>query len=175
MERNRYAQQRRQRTREPLERRMDKWVETGRQFVDGVSGNRPGQRRKENNRSGLTDMGRWVEDKIDWFFEEEEEEEDWLNTHRVSQMKIEDKVSTTKRPLTAISLRVPKAITASSSENKLSNSNSEWPDDSSFRVDRWERDRDQSQQINRTTNFSDLSNEKMLNRRPLPRSSRRRI
>ena len=170
MERNRYAHQRRPRNRDPLERQMDKWVETGRQFVDGVSGNRPGQRRKDNKRSRLTNMGSWVEDKIDWFFEEEEEE--WSNTNRSSQIHIEDRLAIKRRPLTAISLRVPKALQASSDPTQ---NISEWPDASSFKVDRWERDRDQSQQINRTTNFSDLSNEKMLNRRPLPRSSRRRI
>ena len=31
--------------RSPLDRRVDKWLETGRQFVDGVSGTRPGMRR----------------------------------------------------------------------------------------------------------------------------------
>ena len=36
--------------RDSIERRMDKWVQTGRQLVDGVAGNRPGQRRKENRR-----------------------------------------------------------------------------------------------------------------------------
>ena len=35
----------RQRSRTPLDRRMDKWIQTGKQVVDGVAGNRPGQRR----------------------------------------------------------------------------------------------------------------------------------
>ena len=35
----------RQRSRAPLDRRMDKWIQTGKQVVDGVAGNRPGQRR----------------------------------------------------------------------------------------------------------------------------------
>ena len=174
MERNRYSYQRRPRSRDTLERQMDQWVSTGRQFVDGVAGNRPGQRRKENNRSGLNHMGRWVEDKIDWFFEEEEDE-DWSNSQRSSTLKMQDIPPTSKRPLSAISLRVPKALAASSSENNQPNIDYEWPDDSSFKVDRWKRDRDQDQAINESIGVADLSEQKMINRRPLPRSSRRRV
>ena len=32
----------RQRSGAPLDRRMDKWIQTGKQVVDGVAGNRPG-------------------------------------------------------------------------------------------------------------------------------------
>ena len=170
MERNRYAHQRRPRNRDPLERQMDKWVETGRQFVDGVSGNRPGQRRKDNKRSRLTNMGSWVEDKIDWFFEEEEEE--WSNTNRSSQIHIEDRLAIKRRPLTAISLRVPKALQASSDPTQ---NISEWPDASSFKVDRWERESDAGKQINKSSSFDALSKDKIINNRPLPRSSRKRI
>ena len=35
----------RQRSGEPFDRRMDKWIQTGKQVVDGVAGNRPGQRK----------------------------------------------------------------------------------------------------------------------------------
>jgi len=175
MERNRSSYQRRPRNRDSLERQMDQWMETGRQFVDGVAGNRPGQRRKDNNRSRLNNMGRWVEDKMDWFFEEEEDEEDWSNTQRPSTLKLADSLPTRKRPLSAISLRVPKALTASSSENNKSNGNYEWPDDSSFKVDRWKRDHDQVKEINKSLDVPDFSEEKMVNRRPLPRSSRRRV
>ena len=44
MRRKRQPMNRQQRSRDPLERRMDQWFETGRQFVDGVAGNRPGKR-----------------------------------------------------------------------------------------------------------------------------------
>ena len=37
--------QSRQRSRVPLDRRMDTWIATGKQVVDGVAGNRPGQKR----------------------------------------------------------------------------------------------------------------------------------
>ncbi len=119
-------------------------------------------------------MGRWVEDKIDWFFEEEEDDEDWSNIQRASTLHMADSAPTRKRPLSAISLRVPKALTASSSEDNKSNGNYEWPDDSSFKVDRWKRDRDQFQEINEPIGVADLSQERRVNRRPLPRSSRRR-
>ena len=45
MNSNKYRNQIGQRPKDPLERRMDQWFETGRQFVDGVSGTRPGQRK----------------------------------------------------------------------------------------------------------------------------------
>ena len=34
-----------ERSRDPRDRRLDQWLETGRQLVDGVAGRRPGQRR----------------------------------------------------------------------------------------------------------------------------------
>jgi len=93
----------------------------------------------------------------------------------VSTLKMANDTPTMKRPLSAISLRVPKALKASSSENNKSNGNYEWPDDSSFKVDRWKRDRDQVKEINKSLDVPDFSEEKMVNRRPLPRSSRRRV
>ena len=72
-------------------------------------------------------------------------------------------------------MRVPKALSAS--KNNQSDIISEWPDDSSFRVDRWERDRDRDRvkQPTKSTEFEGSYNEKIPNRRPLPRSSRRRV
>ena len=69
-----------QRSRAPLDRRMDKWIQTGKQVVDGVAGNRPGQRRggwqdKETS-ANFDKVGRWMEEKIDWFFEDDD---DWLD------------------------------------------------------------------------------------------------
>ncbi|MFL0781897.1 MAG: RNA helicase, partial [Prochlorococcus sp.] len=70
--------QRRQRSRDPLDRRFDQWIETGRQLVDGVSGARPGQRGASRAEGpaipSLDGVGRWVGDKIDWLMDEEE---DW--------------------------------------------------------------------------------------------------
>ena len=65
---------------DPLDRRLDQWLETGRQLVDGVSGARPGRRSGAGARSGrsasasLDAVGRWMGDKIDWLLDEED---DW--------------------------------------------------------------------------------------------------
>ncbi len=162
---------RRQRPRDPMERRMDKWFETGRQFVDGVSGNRPGQRRKENfglkNRPSMENAGRWMGEKLDWFFEEDD---DWSNlpeTQENSQVAF----SSSKRPLQAISLRVPKAI--GSSVQLEQTIDDEWPDDTSFRIDRWKRINSDHDQIRRDS-VPNSQRKPISSRRPLPKSSRRR-
>ena len=64
---------------DPLDRRLDQWLETGRQLVDGVSGARPGRRSGAGARSGrsasasLDAVGRWMGDKIDWLLDEEDD------------------------------------------------------------------------------------------------------
>lgn len=55
-------------------------MSAGRQFVDGVSGSRPGARRPEEGRGGNgrpdgrrpgpLQLGRWVEDRLDWFLDD---------------------------------------------------------------------------------------------------------
>jgi len=170
MNRSRYNNQRPKRSRDPLERRMDQFVESSRQFVDGVAGNRPGQRRKAN-RNNMNNMGRWVGEKIDWFFEDED---DWTEAVK-SRIDLEEDVPIKKRPLTAISLRVPKALTSSTHDN--SEALEEWPDDSSFRVEKWQRnDPPQSKELNKSSelSFNDSPKNPNVNRRPLPRSSRKR-
>lgn len=61
-----------------LEQGLDRLVSAGRQLVDGVSGARPGSRGPAgpagSSRPRLADLGRWVEDKLDWILEEED---DW--------------------------------------------------------------------------------------------------
>ena len=56
-----------------LDRKVDQFFEAGRQFVDGVSGTRPGSRRRGRSnrlsRANVKDMGKWVNDKIDSFFD----------------------------------------------------------------------------------------------------------
>jgi len=165
----------RNRSSDHLERRMDQWLETGRQFVDGVAGNRPGQRRQINqrfNRSSLDNVGRWVGDKVDWFFEDEDDfrERPELETH------YEDLSRVQKKPLQAISLRVPKAIAPSSQPSQgpdTSEGDNGWPDDSSFRVERWKRSEVEEQ---RPSNDVLLPNRQRLSlNRPLPKSSRKRI
>ena len=173
MNRSGYQNQGSPRPRDSIERRMDKWVKTGRQLVDGVSGNRPGKRLNQN-RSGFEDMSRWVGKKIDWFFEDEDED-DCSNPLGSETLYMEDDISTKKRPLTAISLRGPKAISAAPTrENFDSDISEEWPEQSTFKVDRWKRGSEQKTNFNETKNFSQTTKSSDLNLRPLPRSSRRR-
>jgi len=68
---------------EGLEQRFDRWVETGRQLVDGVAGARPGSRgvargqsRRPGPRLNPGELGRWVEGKLDWLLDEEGDD-DW--------------------------------------------------------------------------------------------------
>ncbi|WP_320663619.1 RNA helicase [Prochlorococcus sp. MIT 1223] len=164
--------QNRQRSKDPLERRMDQWFKTGRQFVDGVSGNRPGQRRSSKPISSrLDNVGRWVEDKIDWFFEDGE---DWMEPWQLDQQNSQQqRPASKKRPLEAISLRGTKAIGPNKDITNSSYVSEDWPDESSFRVNKWERqentNNDQSQ--NSSVDRDDVrSNPK----RPLPKSNRRK-
>ena len=118
-------------------------------------------------------MGRWVENKLDWFFEEED---DWLEPWQLEEREKKPNNSNNKRPLDAISLRGTKAIAPSMAKNNTSNSLEEdtWPDESSFRVNKWERQKLKSNS-QETNNDQDYSLEtRRTSRRPLPRSSRRR-
>ena len=171
MDSNRYRAQRREGLREPLDRRVDKWIETGRQVVDGVAGNRPGMRRAANSLrssgSSFRKVGRWVGDKIDWFLEEEDSWlEPWQSESQVSY-------SGNKRPLEAISLRGSKSTSPSSEDVHESINDDSWPDESSFRVQRWERS---SEKENIDSSRSPISrrDSRSSERRPLPRSSRKR-
>ena len=66
-----YPRRSRQRSDDPLDRRLDQWLETGRQLVDGVAGTRPGSRGSagrggsRSTAASLDAVGRWVGDKID--------------------------------------------------------------------------------------------------------------
>ena len=66
---------------EPLEQRLDRWMSTGRQLVEGVAGGRPGSRptsrRGEGRpgpRAGFDGLGRWVENRLDWLLDDSD---DW--------------------------------------------------------------------------------------------------
>ena len=164
----------RQRSRDSLDRRMDQWIQTGKQVVDGVSGNRPGLRRGErqarSNGANLENVGRWVEEKIDWFFEDDD---DWLDTEEINE-PISEINENRKRPLRAISLRAPKALPPQINQirNNLDDEN-EWPDDQSFKVNNWERKDHLIEKQNQDfENYS--SNMNSSRRKNLPRSSRKK-
>ena len=165
----------RQRSRAPLDRRMDKWIQTGKQVVDGVAGNRPGQRRvgwqDKPNGPNFEKVGRWMEEKIDWFFEEDE---DWLDNEDSDDDPLKETIINRKRPLGAISLRAPKALPPQIDVQRDNlNEMDEWPDDQSFKVNRWERQNNLIKQNEPDLN-DPLPEERSIKRRNIPRSSRRK-
>ena len=167
--------QSRQRSREPLDRRMDKWIQTGKQVVDGVAGNRPGQRRAgwqdKPNGPNFEKVGRWMEEKIDWFFEEDDE---WLDNEDSDDASIQESIINPKRPLGAISLRAPRALPPSIEETRNTlNKSDEWPDDQSFKLNRWERKNNLIKENEQNLNNS-FSDQRSSKRRNIPRSSRKK-
>ena len=157
-----------ERSRDPRDRRLDQWLETGRQLVDGVAGRRPGQRRPGLD---LDSVGRWVGDKVEWLLEEDD---DWREPWQESA----EPKARRKQPLQAISRRsrqrsMPSAAfqpppTASPSVPE-SLAPDDWPDDDLFQVQRWQRDPAQ-----RSSPPGNLQDQPPSPRRGLPRSSRRR-
>ena len=133
-----------------MERRLDTWLETGRQLVDGVSGRRPGQRRTSLD---LDSMGRWVGEKVEWLLDDDDGwREPWQD-----QALPDASRQGGKRPLQAVSRRRPPATDDS------------WPEDDSFRVQRWQRNVELGGQLDEPVQQPMRSP-----RRALPRSSRRR-
>ncbi|QNI60189.1 viral RNA helicase/ superfamily I [Synechococcus sp. BIOS-U3-1] len=196
--------QRSQRSPDPLDRRLDRWLDTGRQLVDGVSGARPGRRSFDrlDGASRLDAMGRWVGDRIDWLLDEED---DWrelserpqsLQSARQGRADVPSSVERStparrKRPLQALSRRQPMlpppvASTASMrSSSQPSDSEDVWPEDDSFRVERWKRsvsrdavvDPGSSPTSSPPTHSPPTASSptsRSSSRRSLPRSSRRR-
>jgi len=81
---------------DPLEQRLDRWVDRGRQLVEGVSGARPGSRQASNpseNRpggrgSGIEGLGRWMGNRFDWLLDDGEDwREPWQETDSPRQGK----------------------------------------------------------------------------------------
>ena len=167
--------QSRWRSRDTFDRRMDKWIETGKQVVDGVAGNRPGQKRgkwqDKTTAPNFEKVGRWMEQKIDWFFEDDE---DWLDNEEFNDDSFQKNITNTKRPLGAISLRAPKALPQRIEEkNNNYNEIDEWPDDQSFKLNKWERKDNFFKENERELNDS-FQDERSTKRRNIPRSSRRK-
>ena len=162
------------------DRRFDQWLETGRQLVDGVAGTRPGRRTAGSSRPSmdLESVGRWVGDKIDWLMDEEE---DWRDPVEPPVRAESPPASSRKRPLDAISRRpdvgrqvVGRQVVAPvppERESTYGGDDNSWPDDESFRVERWSR----SEAAPPTAVTPQPgSRGPGPSRRPLPRSSRRR-
>ena len=166
-----------------VDKQVDKIFETGRQFVDGVSGARPGKRRNSDFQ-GITSksvkkVGRWVSEKVDLFFDEEND--DWNDNNFYSdnrQIKTFSRDSNSlkssqpyfKRPLEAISLRQP--IKSQKTEQKKLPYGKEidseyWPDELDFKVERWQRSSEQENDQSTQRGGSKSRN--------LPRSRRRKV
>ena len=169
-----------------VDKQVDKIFETGRQFVDGVSGARPGKRRNSDFQ-GITSksvkkVGRWVSEKVDLFFDEDND--DWyddnfyddksdIKTFTRDSNSYESTKTNSKRPLEAISLRQPKNL-QTTTQKKLPYGKEieeeEWPDEMDFTVQRWQRS---------TEKKDDTPRDQLIQRgqsksRNLPRSRRRR-
>jgi len=164
-----------------VDKQVDKIFETGRQFVDGVSGARPGKRRNSDfqgiTSNSVKKVGRWVSEKVDLFFDEDND--DWneesvyddnsdFKTFSRESNSYESAKQHSKRPLEAISLRQPKNL-QTTEQKKLpygeESKDDYWPDEMDFKVERWQRD---SEKENNTLRDQSKS-------RNLPRSRRRRV
>jgi len=171
--------------RKTLDKKVDKIFETGRQLVDGVSGNRPGKRRnadfQEISRRNVRNVGKWVTEKMDSFLDEDENE-DWydeerrdMKAYRRETKSHENFKYISKRPLEALSLRQPKNIEIEEPK-KLPYSKScesdEWPDDSDYKVARWQRPSENN--IDKK-DFQENHRSGLSKVRLLPKSRRRRI
>ena len=163
-----------------LDKRVDQFFEVGKQFVDGVSGTRPGSRKKsslrEFSRRNVKNVGNWVSNKMDSFFEDDYEdwEDDNVDEFKSFTRNSDDREYLSfpkKRPLEAVSLRSRNILNEQkrlSPSNDISNK--EWEDDSFFQINKWKRSSDQFED----QNFDQQSQARSAKVRNFPRSRRRR-
>ena len=170
-----------------VDKQVDKIFETGRQFVDGVSGARPGKKRPSDFQ-GITSksvkkVGRWVSEKVDLFFDEDDD--DWndenfydnnsdIKTFSRESNSYESTKQHSKRPLEAISLRQPKKLQTTEPKQLpygKETKDEDWPDEMNFKVERWQRASDKDNNTSR----DQLNYKEQSKLRNLPRSRRRRI
>ena len=170
-----------------VDKQVDKIDETGRNFVDGVSGARPGKRRSSDFQ-GITSksvkkVGKWVSEKVDLFFDEEND--DWyddnfyddksdIKTFTRESNSYESVKPQSKKPLEAISLRQPKNL-QKIEQKKLpyvkESKDEDCPDEMDFKVERWQRVSEK--EINKSRD--QVTQEGLSKSRNLPRSRRRRV
>ena len=175
-----------------VDKQVDKIFETGRQFVDGVSGARPGKRRNSDLKGitskGVKKVGRWVSEKVDLFFDEDNHDwndDNWnddnfyddnsdIKTFTRESNSYESVKPFSKRPLEAISLRKPRNL-QTTEQKKLPYGkqikDDDWPDEMDFKVERWQRSSEKENNFSRNQ-FNQQGEAKSRN---LPRSRRRRV
>ena len=170
-----------------FDQRFEQIFEAGRQIADGFSGTRPGTRKRQSfrdfSRRNVRNVGNWVTDKMDSFFEDDFEE--WSNNDiniderefksfsRVPIAK-EDFSTPGKRPLQAISLRLKDKIVEQQKRLSPSKdySDQNWEDDSFFQINKWQR----SSQNKDASHLDQQPNNKRISTpRNLPRSRRNRL
>lgn len=197
---------------DPLDRRLDRWVSTGRQFVDGVVGARPGSRpapraaeRRAAGLAGLESLGRWVDDRLDWFLEDGDDwREPWQDAPPRRRRGISPEQperppasmaasqasgpppARPRRGLEAVSRRGPASLpprtdaappaTAPPPAPAPGADEADWPDEASFRLNRWQRPplSPSSQAPGAAAAEPNPAASARSAGRPLPRSSRRR-
>ena len=170
-----------------FDKKIDQFFEAGRQIADGFSGTRPGKRKnsrfRDFSRRNFRNVGNWVTDKMDSFFEDDLEE--WNNydndidtkefkSVRRSGEAEEDFVKNGKRPLEAISLRSKDKVI--DQQKKLAPStdysNQVWEEDSFFQINKWQRPSNNKEDFY----FDQKSDKKRISTaRNFPRSRRSRL
>ena len=170
-----------------FDKKVDQFLEVGKQFVDGVSGTRPGTRKKssfsELSSRNVRNVGNWVSDKIDLLFEDDyaDWEDDTLGRgnqeFESSSMEREyqdDCELNKKRPLESISLRLNYSIRKDQKRlgpSEMQSEETSWADDSFYQINKWQRSPNEIKEINSNRQ----SNQKRVSKtRNFPRSRRSR-
>ena len=137
-----------------FDKRFEQFFEAGRQIADGFSGARPGTRKRTSfrdfSRRNVRNVGNWVTDKMDSFFEDDyeewandnyDEDENEFKSYRRSFDSAEDFSSREKKPLEAISLRLKDNIVEQQKRLNPSKDdlNQDWEEDSFFQINKWKR------------------------------------
>ena len=137
-----------------FDQRFEQIFEAGRQIADGFSGTRPGTRKRQSfrdfSRRKVRNVGDWVTDKMDSFFEDDFDE--WSNDDiDIDEKEVksfsrgtdaeEDFLIQEKKPLEAISLRLKDNIVDRQKRLAPSKDDStqDWEEDSFFQTNKWKR------------------------------------
>jgi hypothetical protein len=182
-----------------LDERLEQWVSRGREFVDGVSGTRPGSRANlrgagrssTRRRDGL---GRWVEGKLDWLLDDRDDWREPWDTDRTVTPPTSAPPSPPQRPrlpLQAISRRgtvvappvrtpapqppatgrpTPERARETPERSEMIDTAKEWPEEEVFTVPRWRRQEPAPPAVDPLASAPPPP----APGRPLPRSTRRR-